>query len=110
MPSFSTEEVDDDDDNDDNKKTDNDDNGNDDDTDEEEDDKVDFPNKGNVQWRRQIVQGRKQPRKPIAAKNLTLIRAPRRGKNGFAETVAWNRFTRQGAWNETKRGWMVKTE
>ena len=98
LPSFSTEEEDDDEDND------------NDDDDDDEDDKVDFPNQGNVQRRRQTVQGGKQPRNPIAAKNLNLIRAPKRGKSGFTEIAAWNRSARQGAWNETKRGWMAKHE
>ena len=57
LPSFSTEEEDDD-----------------------EDNEVDFPNRGNVQRRRQTVQGGKQPQNPIAAKNLKLIMAPKRGK------------------------------
>ena len=56
------------------------------------------------------MQGGKQPRNPIAAKNLNLIRAPKRGKSGFTEIAAWNRSARQGAWNETKRGWMAKHE
>ena len=56
------------------------------------------------------MQREKQPRQPIAAKNLNLIRAPRRGKSGFSEIAAWNRSARQGAWNETKRGWMAKHE
>ena len=91
LPSFSTEEEDDEDDNDD-------------------DDEVDFPNQGNVQRSRQTVQKGKQPRNPIAAKNLDLIRAPKRGKSGFTEIAAWNRSARQGAWNKTKRGWMAKHE
>ena len=90
LPSFSTEEEDDD--------------------DNDEDDEVDFPNQGNVQRRRQTVQGGKQPWNPIAAKNLNLIRAPKRGKSGFTKIAAWNRSPRQGAWNETKRGWMAKHE
>ena len=56
------------------------------------------------------MQGGSQPRNPIAIKNLNLIRAPRRGKSGFTEMVAWNRSARQGAWNETKRGWMARNE
>ena len=56
------------------------------------------------------MQGGKQPWNPIAAKNLNLIRAPRRGKNGFTKIAAWNRSARQGAWNETKRGWMARNE
>ena len=61
---------------------------------------VDFPNQG-------------QPplpprRRPLAAKNMNLIRAPRRGKSGFAEIARWNRTARQGVFNETKRGWMQK--
>ena len=54
------------------------------------------------------MQTRKQPRNPIAAKNLNLIRAPRRGKNGFDEIARWNCTARQGAFNETKRGLMAK--
>ena len=77
LPSFSTEKEDD--------------------NDDDEDDKVDFPNQGNVQRRRQTVQGGKQPRNPIAAKNLNLIRAPKRGKSGFTEIAAWNRSASQGA-------------
>ena len=65
LPSFSTEEGDDDED-------DGSDNDNNDDDEEEE---VDFLNQGNVQRRRQTVQGGKQPRNPIATKNLNLIRA-----------------------------------
>ena len=42
------------------------------------------------------------------AKNLNLIRAPRRGKSGFAEIARWNRTARQGVYNETKHGWMEK--
>ena len=97
LPSFSTEEEDED-------------GGNEDDNDDDDDDEVDFPNQRNVQRRRQSVQGGEQPRQPIAAKNLNLIRAPRRGKSGFSEIAAWNRSARQGAWNETKRGWMAKHE
>ena len=97
LPSFSTEEEDDD-------------KGNEDDNDEGDDDEVDFPKQRNVQIRRQTVQRGKQPRQPVAAKNLNLIRAPRRGKSGFSEIAAWNRSARQGAWKETKRGWMAKHE
>ena len=102
---FSTQEDDDDDDDDDNHN-----NDGDDDTEDEEDEEVNFPNQGYVQQKRQTVQGRKQPRTPIAAKNLNLIRAPKCGKSSYAEIAAWNRSARQGAWNETKRGWMAKTE
>ena len=104
LPSFGTEEEDDDEGDEDNNNDDND----DDDHDEEEE--VDFPNQGNVQRRRQTVQGGKQPRNLIATKNLNLIRAPRWGRSGFTEIVAWNRSARQGAWNEMKRGWMAKNE
>ena len=97
LPSFSTEEEDDDE-------------GDEDDNNDDDDDKVDFPNQGNVQRRRQTVQRGKQPRNPIAAKNLNLIMAPKRGKSGFTEIAAWNRSAHQGAWNETKRGWMTKHE
>ena len=64
---------------------------------------VDFPNLG-------------QPppppprRRPVAVENMNLIRAPKRGKSGFAEIARWNRTARQGALNETKRGWMVKRQ
>ena len=97
LPSFSTEEED-------NDEGDEDNNNNDD------DDKVDFPNQGNIQRRRQTVQRGKQPRNPIATKNLNLIMAPKQGKSGFTEIAAWNRSAHQGAWNETKRGWMAKHE
>ena len=100
LPSFSTEEED-------NDEGDDDDNNDDEDDEEEE---VDFPNQGNVQRRRQTVQGGKQPQNLIAAKNLNLIRAPRRGKSSFTEIVAWNRSARQRAWNEMKRGWMARNE
>ena len=101
MPSFSTEE----DDNDDNEG----DNG--------EEEEVDFPNLRAGQHQRQTVQTGKQPRKPIvgkqlrkpiAVKNLNLIHAPQRGKNGFAEIAKWNRSARQGAYNESKCGWMER--
>ena len=94
LPSFSTEEDEEDDDN----ENDNDNNDNDDDEDEE----VDFPKQGNVQHQRQTEQTGKQPRKLIATKNLQLIRAPRRGKSGFAEIARWNATARQGTNNETK--------
>ena len=48
LPSFSTEEEDDNE-------------GDKDDNDNDDDDEVDFPNQSNVQRRRQIVQGGKQP-------------------------------------------------
>ena len=114
LPSFSTEEEDDDendeDNNDGNNDEDNNDGNNDDDEDNDEEEEVDFPNQGNIQRRRQTVQGGKQPQNPIAAKNLDLIRAPRWGKSSFTEIAAWNRLACQGAWNEMKRGWMAKTE
>ena len=117
LPSFSTEEEDDDneddDDDDDDENEDGDydpkDNegeGNDDDDETEEEMEVDFPNLGQPPfppappWRRQ----------QIAAKNINLIRAPKRGKSGFAEIAKWNRTARQGVFNETKRGWMVKRQ
>ena len=56
LPSFSTEEEDDDENDDDNN---NDDNDDDEDTDDEEEKEVDFPNQGNIQRRRQMVQGGK---------------------------------------------------
>ena len=95
LPTFSTEEDDD-----------NDDEGEGGDTEEEEE--VDFPNQGAGQHQRQTVQTGKQPRKPIAVKNLNLIHAPKRGKSGFAEIARWNRSARQGAHNKTKRGWMAR--
>ena len=91
LPSFSTED-DDDDDNDDN------DNGDDD---AEEDMEVDFPNLGQPL-------ARVPQRRPIAVKNMNLIRAPKKSKSGFAEIARWNRTARQGVYNETKRGWMAK--
>ena len=97
LPSFSTEEEDDDE-------------GDEDNSNDEDDDEVDFPNQGNVQRRRQTVQGGKQPRNPIAAKNLNLIMAPKRGKSGFTEIAAWNRSAHQGVMNETKRGLMARSE
>ena len=97
LPSFSTEEDDDDDDDDEEEGG-----------DTEEETEVDFPNQGAGQHQRQTVQTGKQPRKPIAVKNLNLIHAPRRGKSGFTEIARWNRSARQGAHNETKRGWMAK--
>ena len=99
LPSFSTEEEDDEEEDDDK---------NNDDDDDDDDDEVDFPNQGNAQRRRQMANAGKQPRQPIAAKNL--IHAPRCGQSRFAEIAAWNRTARQGVWNETKRGWMAKTE
>ena len=103
LPSFSTEEDDDDDDKEDNEDGDEEEEG-----DTEEEEEVDFPNQGAGQHQRQTVQTGKQPHKPIAVKNLNLIHAPRRGKSGFAEIAKWNRSARQGAYNETKRGWMAK--
>ena len=85
LPSFSTEEEDNDED--------------DENNDDDEEEEVAFLNQCNVQRRRQTVQGGKQPRNLIAAKNLNLIRAPRQGRSGFTEIVAWNRLARQGAWS-----------
>ena len=109
LPSFSTEEEDDneEDENDDDRDYEPDDNEgeedeDDDQEDEEEEMEVNFPNLG------------QQPppprRRPIAVKNMNLIRAPRRGKSGFAEIARWNRTARQGAFNETKRGWMKRRQ
>ena len=56
IPSFSTEEEDDDENDGDNNNG-----NNDDDEDNDEEEEVDFPNQGNVQRRRQTVQGGKQP-------------------------------------------------
>ena len=57
----------------------------------------------------------KQPRQPIASKNLkrvrqinTLVRGRPRGKGGFREIARWNRDGRQKRNNETQRGWMKK--
>ena len=49
-----------------------------------------------------------RPRNPVAVKNLNLIQAPKRLKNGFAEIARWNCTARQGMYNETKHGWMAK--
>ena len=103
LPSFSTEEDDEDDDEEDNGDSDE-----EEEEDMEEEKEVDFPNQGTAQHRRQTVQTGKQPCKPIAAKNLNLIHAPRRGKSGFAEIAKWNRSARQGVYNETKHGWMAR--
>ena len=78
MPSFSS--PDDDDDND----------------DEEEEMEVDFPNLN--------PQPQRAPKRKIAVKDINLIRAPKRGKGGFAEIAPWNATARQGTFNETKRG------
>ena len=86
LPSFSTEEEDDDEDD-----------GNDNDDNDDDEEEVDFLNQGNIQRRRQTVQGGKQPWNPIGTKNLNLIRAPRRGRSGFTKIVAWNRLAHQGA-------------
>ena len=98
MPSFSTEEEDEE------EEGDND----DEEDDKDNDDEVDFPNQGAGPQQRQTAQAGKQPRQPIAAKNLNLIRAPRRGKSGFAEIAKWNCSARQGVYNETKCGWMAR--
>ena len=95
LSSFSTEEDDDDDDEEEEGET-------------EEEEEVDFPNQGAGQCQRQTVQTGKQPRKPIAVKNLNLIHAQKRGNSGFAEIARWNRSARQGTYNETKRGWMAR--
>ena len=76
--------------------------------DEDDDDEVDFPKQGVGPHRRQTVQTGKQPRQPIAAKNLNLIRAPRRGKSGFTEIAKWNHSARQGVYNKMKCGWMAR--
>ena len=95
---FSTEEDDNDDDNHNNDG--------DDDTEDEEDEEVNFPNQGYVQQKRQTVQGRKQPRTPIAAKNLNLIRAPKCGKSGYAEIAAWNgQLTKELGTRSKEDGW-----
>ena len=82
LPSFSTEEEDDDE-------------GDEDNNNDDDDDEVDFPNQGDVQRRRQTVQRGNQSRNPIAAKNLNLIMAPKRGKSDFTEIETWNRSARQ---------------
>ena len=99
LPSFSTKE---DDDEEDEHEED------DDDNDDDEDEEVDFPKQGTVPHRRQTIQTEKQLHQPIAAKNLNLIRAPRRGKSGFAEIAKWNRSARQAVYNEMKHSWMAR--
>ena len=96
LPSFSTEEEEDDEEEE------------EEDDDEDDDDEVDFPKQGVGPCRRQTIQTGKQPCQPIAAKNLNLIRAPRRGKSGFAEIAKWNCSARQGVYNEMKCGWMAR--
>ena len=71
-----------------------------DDEETEEEMEVDFPNLNQ--------QPQPQRRRPITAKNINLIQAPRHGKSGFAEIARWNRSARQGVFNETRRGWMAK--
>ena len=46
----------------------------------------------------------------VGVKNINLIRAPKRGLGGFAEIAHWNTSARQGAFNETRRGWMAKPQ
>ena len=99
MPSFSTQEDDDEEDEDKEEEE---------EDDDDEDEEVDFPKQGMGPHRRQTVQTGKQLRQPIAAKNLNLIRAPRRGKSGFTEIAKWNLSARQGVYNETKCGWMAR--
>ena len=101
LPSFSTEDDDDNDEDDD-------DGDEEEEEDTEEEEEVNFPKQGTGQHQRQTLQSGKQPRAPIAAKNLNLIQAPRRGKSGFAEIARWNRTARQGVHNETKCGWRAK--
>ena len=121
LPSFSTEEEDDNEDDNDNDEEEeedidyepgenegegdgdnnNEDDNEDDDDKTEEEKEVDFPNQGRPP---------PPPRRPVAVKNMNLIRAPRRGKSGFAEIARWNRTARQGVFNETKRGWMKKRQ
>ena len=74
----------------------------DDDDDEEEEMEVDFPNLSS--------QPQQAPKRKIAAKDINLIRAPKRGKGGFTEIARWNATARQGTFNETKRGWMRKPQ
>ena len=78
---------------------------NEDDDKTEEEMKVDFPNQG-----QEPPPPPRRPVRPVAVKNMNLIRAPKRGKSGFAEIARWNRTARQGAFNETKRGWMKKRQ
>ena len=92
LPSFSTEEEDDNEDDDDDTENEEED---DDEDNEEEDMEVDFPNLGQP--------APKPPRRPIAVKNMNLIRAPKRGKGAFTEIARWNATARQGAWNETMK-------
>ena len=76
LPSFSTEEDDDEDNEEDNEDGDEEEEG-----DTEEEEEVDFPKQRAGQRQQRTVQTGKQPRKPIAVKNLNLIHAPRRGKS-----------------------------
>ena len=110
LPLFSsddTEPMDDDDDND---------NDNGDEEEEmevEEDEEVDFPKlgaKSQLMAQNMPLVVPKGPKGPVAAKNINLIRAPRRGKRGLAEITRWNRMARQGVQNKTKRGWMAKVK
>ena len=82
-----------------------------DDTEEEEE--VDFPNQGAISNIKEANSARtgKQPRNPIATKNLNLNQGPKTEvKSGFTEMASLESGRhRQGAWNETKRGWMAKT-
>ena len=104
LPSFSsddTEPMDDD----------NDDGENENQMEVEEDDEVDFPKLGTKnQPKSQNIPLKPNPKGSLAAKNINLIRAPRRGRKGLAEIAKWNRMARQGVYNETKRGWMAKVK
>ena len=75
----------------------------------EGDDEVDFPKLGTKnQPKPQNIPLKSKG--PVAAKNINLIRAPRRGRRGLAEIARWNRMACQGVHNETKRGWMAKVK
>ena len=77
----------------------------------EEDDEVDFPKLGTKnQPKPQNIPLKLNPKGSLAAKNINLIRAPKRGRKGLAEIAKWNRMARQGVYNETKRGWMAKVK
>ena len=77
----------------------------------EEDDEVDFPKLGTKnQPKPQNIPLKPNPKGPLVAKNINLIRAPRRGRKGLAEIARWNRMARQGVYNEMKRGWMAKVK
>ena len=104
LPSFSSDDTEQMDDN-------NDDGENENRMEVEEDDEVDFPKLGTKnQPKSQNIPLKPNPKGSLAAKNINLIRAPKRGRKGLAEIAKWNRMARQGVYNETKRGWMAKVK